>query len=44
MVWFSIPDCLIFLPQSLPILLVVDTPVMVISSVVASVAKTINMS
>jgi hypothetical protein len=44
MIRFDIPDCPIFLSWSLPILLVANTPIMVVSRVVASVAKTLSKS
>jgi hypothetical protein len=44
MVWFDISDCLVFLSWSLPVLLVADTPVMVVSCVVASMVKTLRRS
>jgi hypothetical protein len=44
MVRFSNLDYQIFLSWSLPALLVADTPVMAISCVVSSVAKTLNRS
>jgi hypothetical protein len=44
MVWFFIPGCLIFLSWSLPAMLVVDAPIMVISCVVVSVVKTLSRS
>jgi hypothetical protein len=44
MVWFGIPDRLIFLSWSLPVLLVAGTPIMAVSCVLASVAKTLSKS
>jgi hypothetical protein len=44
MVWFGILNCLVFLSWSLPVLLVVDTPVTVVSCVVASMVKTLSRS
>jgi hypothetical protein len=44
MVRFGIPDCSVFLSWSLPALLVADTLVTAVSCVVASVAKSLNMS
>jgi hypothetical protein len=44
MVQFGILDCPVFLSWSLPVLLVADTPVMPVSYVVASIAKTLSRS
>jgi hypothetical protein len=44
MVQFGIPDYLVFLSWSLPAMLVADAPVMAISSVVASMDKTLSRS
>jgi hypothetical protein len=44
MVQFGILDCPVSLPQSLPVLLVANIPVTVISYVVASMAKTLSGS
>jgi hypothetical protein len=44
MVRFSIPDCLVFLPQSFSALLIADVSIAAISWVVASMAKTLSRS
>jgi hypothetical protein len=44
MAQFGILDCPVFLSWSLPVLLVVNTPVTVVSCVVASMAKTLSRS
>jgi hypothetical protein len=44
MAQFGIPDCPVFLSWTLLVLLVIDTPVTVVSCVVASVAKTLSRS
>jgi hypothetical protein len=44
MVRFGILNCPVFLSWSLPVLLVTDTLVTIISCVVASMAKTLSMS
>jgi hypothetical protein len=42
MVRFDILDSSVFMSWNLPVLLVADTPVMVVSCVVASMAKTLS--
>jgi hypothetical protein len=44
MVWFGIPDYLVFLTRGLSILLVADMSVTAVSYVVASVSKTMSRS
>jgi hypothetical protein len=44
MVQFGILNCLIFLPWSFLVILVADTPVMVVPYVIAFVAKTLSRS
>jgi hypothetical protein len=44
MVWFAILDCLVFLLRGPSVLLVADISVMIVSYIVALIAKTLSRS
>jgi hypothetical protein len=44
MVWFGVPDCLVFMCQGPPVLLVAGVSIAAVSCIVALMVKTLSMS